>query len=382
MNRALLLTLTLALAGCGSLWSEDEEGPGAPSALQPVAGAVELQRLWDEGVMDVDEEQRFQLQPMVVNGRIYVADHDDGRVAALNAEDGSTLWEVETDLPLSGGPGVGEGLVLVGTLDGELVALDQRTGEQKWRALLSSEIVSVPAADTGVVVAHTVDDKLYGVSAATGKEIWSYENAVPVLSLQGSSSPVVYNGLVISGFANGKLATLDLLSGQLVWEASVALPSGRTELERMVDIDGDPVVKGGAVFAATYQGNLAALVLENGQAAWRREISSHKGLVVDWERIYVVDDQDHILGVDPRTGAALWQQDKLEHRRLSAPALIGDYLVVGDFEGYLHWINLEDGSLAARTEVSDEAIIARPIVTDRTLFALDADGDLHALRLN
>ncbi len=381
IRRLLCLTLPLALAGCGSLWSDDDDGPAAPKPLGPGAPEIELQALWEEDLLDLDKEQRYRLSPQWVNGRIYAADHDDGRVLVLDAANGEVLWEVETDSPLSGGPGVGDGLVLAGALNGELLALDAGNGERKWSAQLSSEILSVPAADTGVVVAHTVDDKLYGLSAATGKELWRYESAVPVLSLQGTSSPVIYNGLVISGFANGKLATFDLLSGQLVWEASVALPRGRSELERMVDIDGDPVVKGGAVFAATYQGNLAALLLDNGRAAWRRDLSSHKSLAVDWERIYVVDDQDHLLAIDPRTGTALWRQEALQNRRLTAPALIADYLVTGDFEGYLHWINPSDGAIVGRTEVSDEALVQRPIITDRTLFVLDADGELRALQL-
>lgn len=292
---------------------------------------------------------------------------------ALNAITGKPLWRVQTGLEISGGPGVDGELVFVGTRDAELVALSSETGEEQWRAPVSSEILSVPKSALGVVVVHTVDGKLFGFDVLDGRQIWLYERPIPVLTLHGSSSPAVSGGRVLVGFASGKLVALDILNGTLLWETSVTLPSGRSELERMVDIDGDPLVMGGLVFVTTYQGQLAAVGEDNGSVFWRKDLSAYSDIRADWRGLYVSDAAGQVWAFDPGNGVALWKNKDLLNRGLSAPAVLGDYVVVGDFEGYLHWLSSVDGGLVARVRVGSEPILS-PIVADDRLYVYGTGG--------
>jgi len=301
-------------------------------------------------------------------------------VAALDAASGERIWAIDTELSLSGGPGAGDGLMLVGSRDGEIIALDADSGQEKWRKRVSSEILSVPKVSQGIVVVHTMDGSLVGLNAGTGEKIWDYKRSVPVLSLRGSSSPVISGETVICGFASGKLIAFDLSNGNLLWETSISAPSGRTELERMVDIDGELAVVEGVIYVATFQGDLAAVSEETGVVLWRRKMSSHAGANADFRQVYISDSEDHVWAVDPRNGASLWKQKKLHGRKLSAPAVLGDFILVGDFEGYVHWLSVEDGSLVARSRVGDDPIGTPPIVHDGVAYVYSDGGDLAAFR--
>ncbi len=375
--------LALLLAGCGSMlnpgeWFADEENIDAPAELVEITTDIGVQTLWSRSAGEGTDGQRLELVPYVYAGKVYVAD-SRGNVEAIDAVSGDRIWEHETGLPLSGGPGAGDHLVLVGSRDGELIALDATSGTERWRTRLSSEILSVPKAAAGRVVVHTMDGNLFGLDAADGRQVWLFSRSVPVLTLRGSSSPVISGDKVICGFASGKLNAFDLQTGELQWESSISIPSGRTELERMVDIDGELAVVDGVIYVATFQGDLAAVSLETGVVLWRREMSSHAGAAADGYQVYVSDAEDQVWAIDPRSGAALWKQKKLRGRRLSAPAVLDQFVLVGDFEGYLHWLSVEDGSLVARTRVGDAPISTPPIVRDGIAYVYGDGGRLAAL---
>jgi outer membrane protein assembly factor BamB len=374
------LLLAGLLQGCGSWFGGAVVEP--PAELPEIAAdaRVEPRTLWSRDVGVGTDDRRLALRPWIEAERIYVAD-SAGEVTALQAADGKTLWEVDLDLPLAGGPGVGAGLVLVGTSDAELIALDQETGAEQWRTSVSSEVLSTPAAAVNTVVAHTVDGKLFGLDAATGTEVWRYEREVPVLTLRGSSSPVIDGTTVYCGLAGGKLLALDLASGAPVWETNVSVPSGRSELERMVDIDGDPLLYGSSIFVATYQGDVAAIGQASGTLLWRRQLSSYSGLAADWQNLYVSDAQGHVWALDGYTGAARWRQEALYNRQLSAPAVVGNFVVVGDFEGYLHWLAPDDGRVVGRSRIGRDPISAAPRVRDGVLYVLGDGGELAAVQL-
>ena len=387
MKRLFTISLlSLTLSGCGSLgflnpgtWGGDGEAEEQPAELIELTDSISIDTLWSHSVGSGADDFLVKLVPFVVGDWIFVADRK-GLVQGLDRETGRPRWSRDTELEISGGPGAGSGLVLVGTADGEVVALDPETGDDKWRSRVSSEILSVPASAMGVVVVHTIDGKLFGLDSANGQIIWTYDRSAPVLTLHGESSPVIVNGVVFAGFASGKLAAVELNGGRLLWEATVRAPAGRSELERIVDIDGDPLVRGDAVFVTTFGGEMAAVSKETGIVLWRRKLSSYSGADADWRQLYVTDDEGSVWAVDPRNGAGIWKNTKLKARRLSPPAVIGSYVLVGDYEGYVHWLQQTDGKILARSRVGSDPITAAPVVVDGTAYIYGDGGALAAIR--
>ncbi len=384
--RISVISLLLLLVGCGSLdplqLLEDEPNIEPPAELVELKSSIGVRKLWSTSVGSGSSEDRVKLVPYVQGSRVYVANRE-GVVKALDSSSGRIVWSVEKEgLEISGGPGAGEGLVLIGTSNGEVVALSEQDGSEKWRARVSSEVLSVPKTGRGVVVVHTIDGKLYAMDASDGKLKWVYDRSIPVLTLHGNSSPVISGSAVICGFASGKLISFDLESGQQIWESTIAVPTGRSELERMVDIDGDPVVQSGMIYVATYQGQLAAVVEDTGDVVWRRKLSSYAGLGADFENLYVSDAEDMVWAIDPKNSSSMWKQSKLRGRKLSAPAVLGEYVVVGDFEGYLHWMSPEDGHMVARTRVGDQPITTPPVIDGKVAYVLGDGGELAAIAIS
>ena len=268
---------------------------------------------------------------------------------------------------LLAGPGVGDDLLVIGTSEAQVVAFDRNTGAELWRADVSGEVLAAPAVAYGMVVVHTVDGNLFGLDALNGNQQWLYDREVPVLTLRGSSSPVINGGVVYCGFSGGKLVALSLDTGVVEWETIITIPSGRSELERMNDIDGDPVVYNGTVYAGSYQGDVAAVGEGSGSIFWNHKVSSYNDLTVNWQNLLVSDEFGHVWALDPDTGAAKWRQQQLSNRKLTAAVNFGDYVVVGDLDGYLHWLSVDDGSFVARTRVSGKALVATPLVEGETI---------------
>jgi outer membrane protein assembly factor BamB len=284
-------------------------------------------------------------------------------------------------LRLSGGPGVGEGTLVVGSLDGELLALNPDNGTERWRAKLSSEVIATPAVGNGFAVARANDGRVFAFNITDGERRWVYDRGLPSLTLRGNGAPLIVQGGVFLGYDNGQVVAIRLEDGVQQWEQTVAVGEGRAEIDRMVDIDGEMVVDGGEVFAAAYNGQVLAISLEGGRPSWNREVSSYSGLSLAGEKLLLSDKDGTIWALDRRTGSALWKQDVLAHRWLTTPAIQGNYAVVGDLEGYLHWLSLEDGSLAARDRLTREAIRATPQVADDVLYAVATNGEVGAYRL-
>ncbi|HSS65607.1 MAG TPA: outer membrane protein assembly factor BamB, partial [Gammaproteobacteria bacterium] len=278
-------------------------------------------------------------------------------------------------------PGGGEGLVLVGSSDGEVVALSAETGEERWRTRVTSEVLAPPVGANGVVVTRTADGKLFGLSVSDGSQLWVYDRSVPVLTLRGTSMPVLVSGAAVSGFDSGQLAAVSLENGQTLWESRIATPRGRSELERLVDIDADPLVADGVVYAVTFQGRIAALDLFSGNLIWQRDMSSYAGLGLHNEIIYVTDADSFVWALDRRNSASLWRQDKLKGRQLTAPLGFERYVVVGDFEGYVHWLSREDGRMLARVRVDRSGILAAPVAYRDIVFIYGKGGTLTALQV-
>ncbi|MDZ7751235.1 MAG: outer membrane protein assembly factor BamB [Gammaproteobacteria bacterium] len=383
MNRflrgCLVSLLAALLGGCSTVsgWMDRGGGRDLPE-LASVENAIPLQVRWSRDVGDGVGELHSGLQAAVAGDRVYGAGAD-GRVGAYDAATGESVWRVELERPVSGGPAVGDGLVVVGTNKGEVFALDVATGEQRWQAGVSSEVLAPPAIGAGVVAVRTLDGRLFGLDGRTGKRRWIYDSPVPVLSLRGTGEPVIAGELVLNGFDGGRLVALLAGDGRVEWEQQVAIPRGRSELERMVDMDSRPVVVDDAVYVTAFQGRVAALDLLSGSVLWDRDLSSHAGVAVDAAAVYVSDADGFVWALDRFSGNSLWRQTDLEKRRITAPVRVGDYVVVGDEEGLLHWLSVEDGGFVARTRVDDDGIASAPATgRDGRLYVYGNSGRITA----
>lgn len=383
MKRALaVLLLVMVLPGCSwvanYLGGEDNSEP--PTPLTELEDPLPLKQLWSRGVGVGYEEQFLKLVPASADGQLVIADRK-GRVLAVDALTGKQNWEVKTGVPVSAGPGAGEGLVLLGSSNAEVVALDAVDGSKRWVAAVSSEVLAVPQIDLDRVIVQTVDGNVTALDAETGAQLWIYDRSVPVLTLRGTSTPAVEHGLVVAGFANGKLVALSADKGFVGWETNVAIPQGRSELERIVDIDGDPIIVGTAVYVTTYQGRIAVIDLQNGNPGWKRDMSSYVGLGVDFSQVYVTDADSHVWALSRSTGATVWKTEDLAYRQLTAPEPFQDYIAVGDLEGYVHLLSRYDGRIVARVRADRDAIRARPLAVDDILYIYSTDGELSAYTL-
>ena len=384
----LLLPGILLLGACGttdkitqsiSEYMKGKDNSLPPSELVKFQSTVKIDTLWSIDVGSGTDEQFLRLTPVVDADTVYTAGHE-GQVTAVALASGKQLWENETDLPISGGPGVGAGLVVVGTNDGDVVALAKDSGKALWRARVSSEVLAAPRIDDGVVIIRTGDGRITALSAADGKRLWFYDNPVPALSLRGVSAPAIAQGLVVVGLDNGKLLALELKTGRLAWNATVAVPHGRSDLDRMVDIDSEPLIIDDEIYVATYQGRVASVSLQNGRLRWARDISSDAGVGANDNALFVTDEESNVWALERLSGTSIWKQEKLLRRRLTAPIPLGDYVAVGDFEGYVHWLRTSDGQFVARSRVGSDPIIARPIAVGDILLVYGSGGTLAALR--
>ncbi len=373
---AAVLTLAVLAVGCSS--NSKKELP--PAELVKFDAEVKLDEQWSRSVGDGQGDLYNLLTPAVDGDSIFAAGAD-GDVMALDRETGKVLWKKDLEAPVSGGVGVGSGMVLLGTLKGEVIALDAASGEEKWRARVTSEVLSAPATNGDIVVVQTQDDRLIGLEASTGTQRWIYENSPAVLTLRGTGAPVVTNNLAIAGLSTGKVIAVDTQRGLPVWEQRIAVPQGRSELDRVVDIDGGLLLSGNTLYVVTYQGRLAGLDLQTGRVLWQRDASSYVGVAEGFGSVYVSQASGTVEGIDERSTSALWSNDSLARRELSAPAVFSSYVAVGDIEGYLHLLSQVDGRFVARERIDSDGLRVRPLVVGDTLYAFGNSGKLVAMKI-
>lgn len=375
-KNAALLALAVLAVGCSS--NSKKELP--PAELPDITEEVSLEKGWSRSIGEGQGETYNLLVPAVDGDVIYAADVE-GVVMAINRFDGDVIWKQDLELPVSGAVGVGSGLVMLGTLKGEVVALDASTGEEKWRSRVNGEVLAPPASNGDVVVVQTQNDTLFAFDASTGNQRWMFENTPAVLTLRGTGGPVVTNRLAVAGLSSGKVIALDVQRGIPVWEQRVAVPQGRSELDRVVDIDGGLLLSADTLYVATYQGRVAALDLESGRVLWQREASSYAGVAQGFGNVYVSLANGSVEGIDERSASALWTNDSLARRQLSAPEVFSSYVAVGDYEGYVHLLSQVDGHFVGRTKVDGDGLRARPLVVGEWMYAYGNGGKLVALTI-
>jgi len=351
-----------------------------PAKLTPLPHpSVKVTHLWGHNMGDKNAAVlRLGQGISISDNRVYAASHK-GEVVALDLTNGRVLWHTKSKAPLSGGTASSPELVVVGASDGQLFAFDAATGHNRWTVRLNGEVLAPAAISAKLIAVRTVDGKLHALSPEDGHELWATEQQVPRLSLRGTATPEITGDLVVSGFDNGKVVAVSAADGSVQWEATVTPPHGRTELERLDDIDSAVRVAGRDVYAVGFQGKVAMLAIDTGQVWWSHELSSYRGLTLDEDALYVSDSDGVVGALKPRTGAEVWQQKALLHRGLSPIAVMDDTIVVGDFQGYLHWLDKASGALAARVGTGAR-ISTQPLVIGDVVVVVNDRGQINAFR--
>ena len=383
-KKLVLLGFILMLTACSGKvpdWLISDDLVLPPAELIDFEAEFEPEVVWSKDVGAGAKNEYSELRALLQNGNLIAIDQN-GEVNSYDGLTGQLNWQIELEVPVVAGPGGGEGLILVGTQEGEVIALNENNGEFIWRIRLTSEVLTPPRAALGVVIARTSDGRMSGLSVSDGEELWNYQRSVPLLSLRGAGPPALIDDKAIVGYANGKLVALSISDGKVIWEQSVAVSRGRTEIDRLVDIDSELVIKGNRVYAVAYHGNLAALDVGTGRLLWKREMSSRAGIdVAENEAVYVSDENNYVWAIQDGSGNGLWRQTELLRRNITAPVIVGEYVIVGDLDGYIHWISREDGRFVARMRLSNDAIRSKPVIGDDLVYISSIDGTVAAIRI-
>ncbi len=378
-----LLFALLALGGCSSVqstmndWFGDKDDATGPAKLAEFGETARFEVRWHA---DLGDSGASLLQPALTRDAIYGAS-GDGTLTRLDRATGKQVWRVETGIAISGGVGAGEGLVLVGSDKGEVQAYGE-DGKLRWKSKVSSEVLSAPQAAEGVVIVRSGDGRIAGLNAASGKREWLYERSTPALVVRSHAGVTLQRDAAFAGFAGGKLVAIRIRNGSVLWEVSVSQPRGATELERISDITSNPVADDEQVCAIAFQGRVACFDTAQGSPLWNRDIGSDKGMMLLRKYLYLSDAKGAVIALDKTSGSTIWKNEKLFLRNTATPYAMGNFVVVGDFEGYLHGLNREDGSFAARIKLDGSAIQAAPIELDNGLLVQTRDGGLYSLSIH
>lgn len=378
IKRLLLILLAGSVTACTGFF--DKDNTPAPTPLMPITAEAHAHLLWSAKVGSGAGDEFLKLSPTLSGNTIYTAS-TNGIITATNKANGHAFWSVRTGAPINSGPGVGDGIVIVGSRDGTVIALDQNDGHIRWKTAVAGQVLAKPAIGNQIAIIKTIGGSLYALATSDGHEIWTFQSAEPSLILRGSSSPLLLGNSLVVGFANGHLAKMGERNGQIDWMHTIATAEGAFSIERMIDIDADPIMYDHRLFAATYQGKISSLDWNSGKELWSHDISSYTGMSADGSAAYISDAKSDVWSFGANNGLVNWRQTQLEYRNVSPPANMGQYIVLGDGEGYLHWLSKRDGHFVAR-EFAGNTIMAAPIVENSVVYALTNNGSLVAYTLS
>lgn len=375
MRFAIIFFAALVLAACSSTPKELK-----PSPLVKHESAVSFKKLWSRDGGAGQKKLYTLLTPALANGRAYTAG-TKGRVSAYDALKGTKLWQTKVAKSISGGVGANASTVVVGTYDGEVITLNADTGEEKWRHMVSTEVLSAPQLNSKIAVVHTIDGRLHALDIETGERLWLYDNTAPLLTFRGQAAPLVTETLVIAGFDSGKVVGINPRNGIAQWDVRVAIPSGRSDLERVVDIDGTPLMLGDLLFTASYQGRIVAISRSTGRGLWAKDASTYYGLATNGFSVFMTADNDEVKAYNVANGEDVWTNDQMLRRKLTGPVTLNGFVLIGDDAGYVHALDAESGEYRGRTHVSGAGIRSPLVVFGGTLYVLDNGGSLHAVEV-
>ena len=381
IRRILLAAGVTLLAACSSMeklnpvnWFSSAPKQ-KPAELTPIQATVAMRVLWRGSVGSAGA---YVLVPAAVGGSVFAAAQDG---TLVRYDNGAEIWRVSAGQAVSGGVGSDGRLVVIGTPKGEVLAFDAE-GRMLWRSRVSSEVLAAPQIAEGLVIVRSGDNRIFALDQADGKRRWVYQRATPALSLRTTSGVAISGKFALAGFPGGKLVAIALNNGAAAWEATVALPRGATELERVADVTSSPVIAGREVCAAAYQGRVACFDAATGNHIWSRDASSAAGLDVDGRAVYVTDEKGGVNAFDRSNGASLWRQDKLLLRQVGRPVMIGAHVAVGDYQGVVHLLGRDDGAFAARFATDGSGIAAEPLRIERGFLVQTRNGALYALAVD
>ncbi len=377
----LLIPALAALAGCQTLggWFGSDDEP-EPAELTEIAQPVPVERVWSVNAGEGINRSQPRIRPVADGDLIWVADHE-GLITAVNSDSGEVAHEIDIDAPISAGPSVTSEAIMVGTFDGELLFIDRDSEQVEWRAQLSSEILAQPVLHDGMVVVRCIDGRVFGLDRSDGERMWVHDRSVPLLTLRGNGDPLTRAGQAYIGYDDGQVTALRVSDGSELWEQRVSEPEGRTELDRLADIDGPMLVVGTELYVVTYHGRLAGLALESGRILWVKDVASSSGLSLRRTQLAVTDQDDNVWMLDRRNGSTLWRDDQLLRRQLTRPVFLGGLVAVADFEGYIHFYDADNGEIVSRVDSGGSAPATAPLVVGDTLYLFDEDGKLSAWRV-
>ena len=384
MRIGLLVWVLIFMSACSYIpWFGGEDDvvidPREPTELTEVPQEVVIQKNWEISIGGDTLEEFVRINPHRFNESIAFAE-PSGKVAVFNSSDGRNLWSTDLDVSISGGIGGNQQILVIGTLDGGVIGLQGRDGGKIWESDAGSEVVAISSNEGDVIVARLNDNRLVGIDSASGEKLWTVPQSPPALTLRGANTPIVPNDMVYAGMDNGKVIAISD-TGNPIWEARVSVPSGRNELQRLVDVDGQIAADEFRVYAASYHGRVAAINKSNGSIAWARDIASVVGVTIDDNLVYVTDRDDNVWALEKDSGVSVWKQDGLQYRNVSVPVSQDNVIMVGDFEGYIHILSKEDGRFIGRTRLSKNPIHSSNVGTSNVSYISDTEGRLASFTI-
>ncbi|MBM38118.1 MAG: outer membrane protein assembly factor BamB [Woeseia sp.] len=380
LTRTVILFFAITSLSACSIFKSKEDEELLPVELTKFQQTEKIKRIWSTKIGGSSDQFLLGLSPIGDGNLIYAAS-SDGIVLAIDPETGDERWKVDLEVDLSAGPGVGEGFTVVISKDGDVILLNSSSGQEQWRKSIEGESLAKPLIDDNMIIIQTIDNRIVSLARADGRQRWELEQTMPLLSMRGSASPLIVGPLIIAGFDNGRLAGIDMETGDIKWDSMLSMSSGRSDLDRLSDIDGNIAVVGQDIYAAGYQGRLSAFAAESGQTLWSREISSYVGVASDWNSIYTIRDDGEIIALRRNSGIEIWRNDELLRRALTLPTPFNTAVVVGDYQGYLHFLSAINGKQIARIRFGRDAITSKPLVMGNRLFIQSDNGNIGAFEI-
>lgn len=382
LPRVLLAGLLLGAAllpGCAWVRGWGDPEPGDPAPLIEFEESLKVREVWSVGIGDGMGKAGLSMAPAWSSGTLFAADHE-GRLLSIDADSGRSKWELKTGQAFSGGPGLDDQHIYMGTIDGRVIAYDRTSGAELWNSQVSSEVLTPPASADGVVAVRSLDGRVFGLDAVSGRRLWIHDRNVPLLTLRGNADLLIRGGIVFVGYDDGAVVSLRLSDGSQLWSQTIVSPEGRTELERLADIGRQMVLVASDLIVSSYKSRVVSLAADSGRLLWFKDISSATGVQVDRTKLAVSEKNGDLWMLDRRNGSTLWKIDQMTNRGLTRPAFYGNYVVVGDKEGYLHWLDSDIGSFVARVRAGKDGFASAPLSVGTTLYVLTHDGKLIAYR--